>query len=284
MTEIERRLAIVDASTRISQLREQGTYTCKTCGKTDLKFRDIQPFLYVKPQFAPSTAIYGSKLVGDELVWAEYAPIVCSEACHKKFILEHDYFYPTLMENVGVPTYLPCSSFNKLTNDSNTKEVNYLKQMIRNENARGVYLWGISGCGKTRMAVAMAFEWRKLGYNVRFLSMSDVQAFLRASINIEEVLKPLVYDPFGQPWDVIIVDELTVEFDGKFGKQRMKELMMKWYENGITCIFTSNFNLKTFGESIDTAIVSRLKEMCESLRMPDVDYRVKNEDISRQKN
>ena len=142
---------------------------------------------------------------------------------------------------------------------------------------KGVYLWGRTGIGKTTLFQAMSEVLNALRSPVRIKMIGSFDL----SQNIYQKVAEGHFSRYsGLPWNCVD-DFMRESSDGKMNVYGTKivpsAVFVEWayiyWRNGTKFFFTSNFppnHMLSFDESLDHA-VSRLYEMCNVIKMPDID-------------
>lgn len=144
---------------------------------------------------------------------------------------------------------------------------------------KGLLFTGPVGTGKTHLAAAIANELINKLYSVIFGNVTDIVTLIKSTyrkdseLSEAEVIKALTDDT-----DVFIIDDLGKENTSENTSTVLYQIINRLYENEKPIIVTTNFSSaalrKKLGEKGD-AIVSRLAEMCEFVKMTGKDWRLK---------
>lgn len=135
--------------------------------------------------------------------------------------------------------------------------------------AKGLYIWGRVGCGKTTvMKVCGVFaQIYCKGNGHRMLHCHDAAHNYQAKGSVvfeEEAIGTLCFDELGSEPPVT----------GYYGTplavmaMHIEKRYRVWVNQGRWTHFTSNFNLKWCGEHYGVREADRLKEMCNVIEMP----------------
>lgn len=136
-----------------------------------------------------------------------------------------------------------------------------------------LYLFGVTGSGKTHLAVALAVKWRLAGYSMRFFVSGDKFArYLRFREPDEEDRR--VEDMASA--DVLVVNELGLGANSEKAIQSLTEVLdrriMKGRRGGF--IVSSNFDPQGLAVQFkETRIESRIVGMCKIIEAGREDYR-----------
>jgi len=144
---------------------------------------------------------------------------------------------------------------------------------------KGLLFRGPVGTGKTHLAAAIANELINKLYSVIFGNVTDIITLIKSTykkdseLSEAEVIKVLTND-----MDMFIIDDFGKENTSENTSTVLYQIINRLYENEKPIIVTTNFSSaalrKKLGEKGD-AIVSRLAEMCEIVKVSGPDWRLK---------
>jgi hypothetical protein len=257
------------------------TVPCRVCN-TPIVWGDLINHSYINENSGgryviQSTELFNpvwkdGRIIGATVQCSPRSIVACSDNCRKQWILENGAFYNVaLMEGVGIPRGVRPNVLDELVDDNNGKIITALKTRL--DKKKGFFFQGIPGCGKTTLAVALALEYRLRCRTVRFVPYEELHFALLSNRDFERQLMQYAFRGAGDPWDVVVVDDISNDFPGQYGRERMKLLFSQWYNNRSTCIFTSNASVDVVGNAVAPMVASRLKELCAIVPMPEIDYR-----------
>jgi len=147
---------------------------------------------------------------------------------------------------------------------------------------RGLYLCGVTGCGKSTLAGAIGVELVRAGRTVTWSNVAELFSLLRGSFVDRDVSEDQIVKDLTSR-DVLILDDLGVGTPSAWALDVLYRVVTRVYERKRLIIVTSNLtgsalkkNLSQAGDSnIAERIVSRLVEMVISLgSFPTTDYRM----------
>ena len=179
---------------------------------------------------------------------------------------------PATLEKVGVPphrqevTFADCSDIPKNILD---------KAHAWTKAPRGLlYIHGITGCGKSTLAVAMLGELLTLPtFKPSVTQYISQRRYIRGvkakfgnkpdTIPPEYAIHLLVYDDMG---DIRLTD---------FVKDAIDDLVEERHDFDLPTIITSNLSLNEVAENIDPRIASRIIEWNQVWELPAADFRLK---------
>jgi DNA replication protein DnaC len=157
--------------------------------------------------------------------------------------------------------------------------------------ARGVYIWGDVGTGKTTLAQAIGWKWLNDPYDsCRFVVLRDLLHRARVSMSRHEDESPieeLFRDPIGQGGgygpSLLIIDDLGSERPTAWAREILATIVEHRYRHEAPWVVTSNYSpsqlvKRLAAEDKDIVagkrIVSRLVEYALIIHLPGPDRRV----------
>jgi len=147
---------------------------------------------------------------------------------------------------------------------------------------RGLYLQGVTGCGKSTLAGAIACELVKTGRTIQWVNVSEFFSRLRGSWGQRDESEDRIVKDLTSA-DCLVLDDLGVWQPSPWALDVLYRVITRVYENKRVVVVTSNLSgsaLKATlsdGGDANTSerIVSRLSEMMISLgEFPQTDYRL----------
>ena len=147
-------------------------------------------------------------------------------------------------------------------------------------DGHGLYLFGSPGVGKTHTAAALAIEQARRFRRVRFTTLLDLQARIKATYDgkgsEEEALGPYLSA------DLLVLDDLGKEQATAWSQQVLYRIIDTRYADERTTVITSNYRRSQLAarlafsddDTMARSIVSRLAEMCESVEITGKDRRL----------
>lgn len=161
---------------------------------------------------------------------------------------------------------------------------NFTKQWAQSfqEHAKGLYIFGSYGSGKTHLAAAALIEIHRLyGVTGAFLTFSDFLAKLKACFNNDSKKFEETFQLYAKA-PLLVLDDLGEERKDRNGRLsswaggQIFRLINYRYEFELTTIITSSIEPSKLAEALPRAVISRLFEMCFFLHDRAQDYRTKN--------
>jgi len=147
------------------------------------------------------------------------------------------------------------------------------------EVRKGLLFTGPVGTGKTHLAAAVANRLIENLYSVIFGNITDIITLIKTSYRKDsELTEAEIIKLFTDDTDVFIFDDLGKENTTENTSTLIYQIINRLYENEKLVIVTTNFTSaalrKKLGEKGE-AIVSRLAEMCEFIKVTGPDWRLK---------
>lgn len=145
---------------------------------------------------------------------------------------------------------------------------------------KGLLFVGPVGVGKTHLAAAIANKLISNLYTVVFGNVTDLITLIRSTYSKEaDITEAEIIKTFTEDTDLLIIDDLDKENMSEYTATILYQIINRLYEHEKPLIITTNFNSlmlkRKFGEKGD-AIVSRIAEMCEFVKISSDDWRLKN--------
>lgn len=127
---------------------------------------------------------------------------------------------------------------------------------------QGILLRGITGCGKTHLAVAILREVISQGHSGAYANFTDLLTRIRAtwdknSDRTEASLLDGVDDV-----DLLVLDDVGAESATDWTRDRLYVIINRRYESGRATIITTNCSDDELEKRIGARTASRLAEMC----------------------
>lgn len=141
---------------------------------------------------------------------------------------------------------------------------------------QGIFLHGRAGAGKTFLAAIIINE-LIFRHAIPSLFIKTTRSLnrIRQTFNVES-------DTYGQSAaieelfrtiPVLVLDDLGAQKDSSWTDETLYDIIDTRYEEGLCSIVTSNKSLSELENLGEGRISSRLKEISEIIKFPDVDYR-----------
>jgi DNA replication protein DnaC len=163
-------------------------------------------------------------------------------------------------------------------NDKNRVAFEKAKEYAETFNpkeGKGLLLTGTVGTGKTHLSAAIAMYLLQRLHSVVFGTVATLLAQLRGSFNSEKVTEWDILQRL-MKCDLLIIDDLGKEKVTDWVEQTVYEIINARYENNRSLIITTNLSLTEIRAKYQNngeAMVSRILEMCQGVKMDGTDYR-----------
>ena len=144
-----------------------------------------------------------------------------------------------------------------------------------------VYIYGMTGSGKTIRAAQMLLEWHRRTFIERggslkfiFTTVPLLLMEIRESFKSNELSEKQLIDMYSNV-TCLILDDFGIEKTTDWTFQTLYIIINNRYENGNLTIITSNLSLDALAEKLDDdRIPSRIKQMCKIQHTKDIDHRL----------
>lgn len=138
----------------------------------------------------------------------------------------------------------------------------FVKSCLEGEKARGLYIFGQVGSGKTHLACGIANELIKGGVEVLFVVVPDYLDEIKHSwdrgsdYNEKEILDS------AREVEVLIMDDLGAHSYSEWTKGKIYTILNYRVNNSLPTVITSNLEYHETEDYLDYRISSRLIELC----------------------
>lgn len=139
------------------------------------------------------------------------------------------------------------------------------------EDNRGVMLIGPNGVGKTHLAVGMLRALIERGLSGAFYNVISLLDEFKAEYSRQESTSTVMEDDLSRA--VLVLDDLGVQRATGWSAERLHAVINRRYELGRTLIVTTNKTPSQLRRELESAIVSRLYEMCLAISLDGIEDR-----------
>lgn len=139
--------------------------------------------------------------------------------------------------------------------------------------AKGLWMQGREGTGKTHIAIAILKEVIARGYTGLYWNVPEL--FLELRRLMAEKAELTEADLFDEALraDLVVLDDLGAERTSDYVLDRLYLMINGRYQNDKATIITTNRTKEELRTQVGPRILSRICEMCVEMEFPDGDYR-----------
>ncbi len=140
------------------------------------------------------------------------------------------------------------------------------------KNAKGLYIYGRTGSGKTHLAIGILKALIARGYSGVFYNVVDLLDAIRETYGQNaEYTK----NHFAQQWkrQLFVLDDFGVQKTSSWVTDRLYALINRRYQDCKTLIVTSNIPMNDLMMRVDETLASRIIDMCNEIEIRADDYR-----------
>lgn len=135
-------------------------------------------------------------------------------------------------------------------------------------SGNGLILMGTVGTGKTHLAAAITHYLAERGIGVKFGNIVDLFEDLRNSYNTDDdILLDLKRVP------LLVIDDLGKERKTEWTQEQIYAIVNYRYEHNLPLVITTNCTVKELNTRLGDATMSRIREMCEPVKVVGEDVR-----------
>jgi len=157
----------------------------------------------------------------------------------------------------------------------------FVESFLKNRYSRGLFFFGTPGTGKTHLCVAIIREifsrsQREINRNdIKFTTITDFLTEIKESYNTSCSEKSIMDKYTG--CKLLVLDDLGKEYSkgesNTWADEKLYELIDTRYKKLLPMIITTNLGLTQLERKIDSAVVSRIFEMCDGINCVWTDHR-----------
>jgi DNA replication protein DnaC len=153
--------------------------------------------------------------------------------------------------------------------ESNVRAVRRVAQNIDSylDEGRGIWFMGDVGTGKTTLAMLISKAALTAGRSVAIYSLPRLLSALRKTFEESSDLSYLQLLDSLSEVDLLHIDDVGAERSNEWVLEQLYSIVNSRYEEERSIVFTTNLDEAELEEQIGARTVSRLKEMCEPIKM-----------------
>ncbi len=178
-----------------------------------------------------------------------------------------------------IPPRFAGSSFLEFTVEKGNKTaydvaLEWTNKTAEETRGEGFFLLGEPGCGKTHLVCSAAMDRvRKGQQGIRYLNVPIFLDRIRASFKFQESAAQDLFEFCCNKASLVILDDFGKEKATDWATERLYVLVESRYQNMLPVLVTSNRTLDELDALGYGATVSRLQQMCRTIKLETKDYR-----------
>ena len=198
--------------------------------------------------------------------------------CPKLKMFEIQLRYSRNIRTSGLPKAYMNKTFDNFDASLNEKAIERIKEYLKNKEWRrgyGLFITGSVGCGKTHIASAIVHELAKENIYTLFVVVPDFLDEIRSSYYEDDEDYYDRENPFdlAKQSTVLVLDDLGTEKITEWAREKLLQLINYRMNYQLATIITSNLSMSDISERLGERIHSRLKAMCEEIKIVGKDRR-----------
>ena len=139
--------------------------------------------------------------------------------------------------------------------------------------ARGLFLSGSCGTGKTHLAGAIVHTLIKRGYRAMLMTTNRLLDTLKGAFGDNERTARIKEEL--ATCDLLVLDDIGAEHISDWAKSELFSLLNERYEMNKTTILTTNLSIEALTARLGKRTISRIAEMTDGIRIVSDDYRLR---------
>lgn len=178
------------------------------------------------------------------------------------------------IQSAGLKGNLSSYTFTNFKTDKYEKQLDLVSKVLKSQNQRkGLFLYGSPGSGKTHLACAITNKiiTENLG-SVKFIQTIDLLLEIKRAFNSQEITELDIIEKYTSA-TYLVLDDIGVEKRSDWTFTVFYKIINDRYISNLPTIITSNCSLDDLDKHFDERIVSRIIQMCEVIKMPNINHR-----------
>ncbi len=139
--------------------------------------------------------------------------------------------------------------------------------------ARGLFLSGTCGTGKTHLAGAIVHALIKKGHHAILMTTSRLLDTLKGAFGDNERTARIKEEL--ATCDLLVLDDIGAEYISDWAKSELFNLLNERYEMNKTTILTTNLSIDALTARLGKRTISRIAEMTDGIRIVSDDWRLR---------
>lgn len=139
--------------------------------------------------------------------------------------------------------------------------------------ARGLFLSGSCGTGKTHLAGAIVHALIKCGHRAILMTTNRLLDTLKSAFGDTKRTAQIKDELYTA--DLLVLDDLGAEHISDWAKSELFNLLNERYEMNKTTILTTNLSIEALTARLGKRTISRIAEMTDGIRIVSDDYRLR---------
>jgi len=179
------------------------------------------------------------------------------------------------IQSAGLKGNLSFYTFANFKADKYEKQLDLISKVLKNQNQRkGLFLYGPPGSGKTHLVCAITNKiiTENLG-SVKFIQTIDLLLEIKRAFNSQEITELDIIEKYTSA-TYLVLDDIGVEKRSDWTFTVFYKIINDRYISNLPTIITSNCSLDDLDKHFDERIVSRIIQMCEVIKMPNLNHRL----------
>lgn len=139
--------------------------------------------------------------------------------------------------------------------------------------ARGLFLSGTCGTGKTHLAGAIVHALIRKGHRAILMTTTKLLDTLKSAFGDNERTARIKEELAAA--DLLVLDDIGAEYISDWAKSELFNLLNERYEMNKTTILTTNLSIEALTARLGQRTISRIAEMTDGIRIVSDDWRLR---------